>query len=511
MTTPSEHLATALEALKVLQDQGVVAIRSSQLSRAHRERLLKNGFLREVVKGWYLLSQPQEVAGDSTAWYTSFWGFCANYLDERFGHDWCLSPEQSLALLTGDWTVPKQLQVRSSKGGNKPLTLPHMTSLIDLRLALPPESDMELVQGLRVFSLSAALIASSPTQFAAQPTIMRAALAALTDASVVLGQLLEGGHSTIAGRLAGALRHMGRQRMADDILDTMRAAGYSVYETDPFKGLAAVALASQDARPASARVHRLCLLWQQMRPQVLEHFPAPPTPPPDRVRYLRQVDEVYVTDAYHSLSIEGYRVSADLIERVRSGDWNPDSSITDRDQRDALAARGYWQAFQRVRHSVDQVLRQHHPAEIARADHGIWYRELFGPSVNAGLLRPADLAGYRSGAVFIRRSMHIPPSCDAVRELMPTFFDLLQQETEPAVRVVLGHFMFVYIHPYLDGNGRIGRFLMNLMLAAGGYPWTVVPVERRAEYMHALEQASTQGDITAFARFLGALVRGSSV
>jgi len=39
--------------------------------------------------------------------------------------------------------------------------------------------------------------------------------------------------------------------------------------------------------------------------------------------------------------------------------------------------------------------------------------------------------------------------------------------------MVLGHFVFVYIHPYLDGNGRIGRFLMNLMLAAGGYPWTV--------------------------------------
>jgi hypothetical protein len=36
------------------------------------------------------------------------------------------------------------------------------------------------------------------------------------------------------------------------------------------------------------------------------------------------------------------------------------------------------------------------------------------------------------------------------------------------VRVVLGHFIFVYIHPYMDGNGRMGRFLMNVMLAGGG-------------------------------------------
>jgi hypothetical protein len=80
---------------------------------------------------------------------------------------------------------------------------------------------------------------------------------------------------------------------------------------------------------------------------------------------------------------------------------------------------------------------------------------LLGPLVTAGLLKPADLAGYRGGSVYICRSMHSPPRAEAVRELMPAFFDLLQTEPEPAVRVVLGHFMFVYIHPYPDGNGRL--------------------------------------------------------
>ena len=85
-------------------------------------------------------------------------------------------------------------------------------------------------------------------------------------------------------------------------------------------------------------------------------------------------------------------------------------------------------------------------------------------------LRPADLAGYRSNPVFIRRSMHVPPSSEAVRDAMPVFFEMLAEEPEPSVRVVLGHFVFVHIHPYTAGNGRIGRFLMNVMLAAGGYP-----------------------------------------
>ena len=77
--------------------------------------------------------------------------------------------------------------------------------------------------------------------------------------------------------------------------------------------------------------------------------------------------------------------------------------------------------------------------------------------------------------------------------------------TEPPVRVVLGHFVFVYIHPYMDGNGRMGRFLMNVMLAAAGYPWTIIPVERRDDYLAALESASVTQDIRPFASFIGEL------
>jgi Fic family protein len=103
--------------------------------------------------------------------------------------------------------------------------------------------------------------------------------------------------------------------------------------------------------------------------------------------------------------------------------------------------------------------------------------------------------------------MHVPLNRDAVRDAMPAFFDLLREETHPAVRVVLGHFLFVYIHPYMDGNGRVGRFVMNVMLASGGYPWTVIPVGDRNVYMSALERASVGEDIVPFTDFLAGLVR----
>jgi len=506
MATPQEKLAEALEALKALQDGGTVAIRSTDLSRLHRERLLKNGFLQEVMKGWYIPARPDETAGESTAWYAAFWPFCAAYLQTRFDDEWCLSPEQSLALHAGNQTVPRQLGVRAPKGGNKPTALPFGTSLFDIRASLPAKRDIVEKDALRLYALPAALIEATPAFFQHHAVDARAALASIQDASEVLGLLLEGGHTTIAGRLAGAFRNIGRDRVADDILGAMRAAGYDVREQDPFDTRSPLRLPRREVSPYAGRIR---LMWSDMRERIIERFPAAPGKPNDIDAYLKRVSDAYVTDAYHSLSIEGYRVSPALIDRVRSGDWNPETDEQDREHRDALAARGYWLAYQEVLKSLGAVLKGENPGAVADDDHGAWYRALFAPSVTAGLLRPADLAGYRGGSVFIRRSMHVPPSSDSVRDAMPLFFELLTEETDPAVRVVLGHFIFVYIHPYTDGNGRMGRFLMNVMLSAGGYPWTVVPVEQRAAYMAALEEASVRHDIAPFADILSELVQAA--
>jgi len=504
MATPQEKLAESLDALRKLQDRGIIAIRAADLSRAHRERLVKNGFLQEVMKGWYIAARPDDASGESTAWYASFWAFCAAYLRERFGSEWCLSPEHSLSLHTGNRAVPSQLVVRSPRGGNKATALPYETSLLDVRAAVPEENDIEEKDGLRLFSLPAALIASSPALFEHNPTDARAALATIRDASEVLNRLLERGHSKIAGRLAGAFRNIGRDRIADDIVNTMRAAGYSVREQDPFATRIDLTLPRREASPYAGRIR---LMWRQMRSPIIERFLAPPGRPKDTGAYLKHVQEVYVTDAYHSLSIEGYRVSPALIERMRSGAWNPDANEQDREHRNALAARGYWLAFQAVQKSLRRVLGGENPGAVAEQDHSAWYREMFAPSVTAGLLRAADLAGYRNAPVYIRRSMHVPPNSEAVRDAMPVFFEMLTQEAEASVRVMLGHFIFVYIHPYTDGNGRIGRFLMNVMLAAGGYPWTVVPLERRDAYMAALEEASVRQNIVPLTDLLAQLVK----
>ena len=503
MASPSEKLAESLEALRELQDRDIVAVRSADLSRTHRERLLKNGFLQEVMKGWYVPSDPEEQRGESTGWYASFWDFCSAYLEERFGKEWCLSPEQSLFLHAGNRTVPQQLLVRAPKGGNKPTSLPHNTSLMDVKLDLPEEQYREQSNKLRIYTLPASLVFTGPGLFRQNSTDARAALAMIQDASEVLAILLNGGHSRIAGRLAGAFRNIGRDKIANEIIDTMKKAGYDVRENDPFEEQAPFAVGTREPSPYVTRVK---LMWHAMREEVTEIFPDAPKKKTNIDAYMKHVGQIYVTDAYHSLSIEGYRVSAELIERVRTGAWNPDNNEKDREQTNALAARGYHEAFEVVTQSVRNVLDGQNAGEVADNDHSTWYRELFAPSITAGILKASDLAGYRNGPVYIRKSMHVTPSREAVRDMMPLLFELLREETNPAVRIVLGHFVFVYIHPYIDGNGRMGRFLMNVMLASGGYPWTIIPVQKRNDYMQSLEAASVHQDIKPFTQFLATLV-----
>ena len=486
--------------LEKLQVGGRRVFRSQELSRVHRERLLHAGFLQQVLRGWLIASSPGAARGESTPWFASFWEFCARYCEERFSEDWHLSPEQSLLLSAENTVIPPQVIIHSPKGANNTTTLLFGTSLYDLKESQPPPSEDLIVQdGLRLFAIEPALTKVPQAFFAAKPVEAQVVLASVREPSGLLRRLLDGGNSVVAGRLVGAFRRARRADIAEEIRVAMTGAGYSVRESDPFVPGQEIGTLALAAAPIVGRIQSM---WESMRGTVLSTFPPPPGLPVDGTAYLHFVDEIYQSDAYHSLSIEGYRVTPDLIERVRSGNWRPESNEADQKSRDALAARGYWQAFQTVKRSVERIITGANPGTLVRSAHREWYRELFQPSVAAGLIPTTALAGYRNDFVFLRTSRYVPPRWEAVRDAMPALFDLLESEREPAVRAVLGHWLIGYVHPYMDGNGRIARFLMNAMLASGGYPWTVVRVEDRARYLHALDRASIDLDIAPFAAFL---------
>jgi len=507
MATVQEKLADSLQELQKLQrENSHTIIKSSELSRVHLVRLVDNGFLQEVMRGWYISSRPDSAPGDTTNWYTSFWQFIAEYAQSRFGDEWCLTPEQSLAIHSGNSTVPRQAIIRSPKGSNNIIQLIHNTSLLDIKTSIANPIYNESQFGLKLYSLTEAIVKSSPDSYRLDSITARTSLSLVPDASNILSIILEKGQSRKAGRLAGAFRNIGNVAIADEIMNTMKSLGYDIREEDPFTDETTITY----TRITSPYVARLKLMWNAMREVVLSNFPEIKKGQMDVESYMKHLDEQYKLDAYHSLSIEGYKVTDDLIEKVRSGSWEPENNTSDMEQKNTMAARGYWQAFQAVKESIVKVIEGGNAGEIVDNDHRTWYRELFSPSVVAGLLKATDLAGYRNQQVYIRGSMHTPLNSDAVRDAMPVLFDLLRNEPEASVRAVLGHFFFVYIHPYMDGNGRIARFLMNTQFVSGGYDWTIIPVERRAEYMAALEKASVQGDITDFTLFIASLIPATS-
>jgi hypothetical protein len=264
-----------------------------------------------------------------------------------------VSPEQSLLLHAANTAIPRHIIIYAAHGTNNTLGLPFSMSLYDLKSTMPPASDRTELDGIRLCTPEAALMKVSAAFLQRNPVEAPVVLAGVRDVSGLLRRMLDDGNSVIAGRLAGAFRKIGRDDAADEIIQTMRAAGFTVRETGPFSPDQVSGISRAAPSPTARRLESL---WDSMRGPVISIFPAPPGLPPDSDAYLRAVDATYQCDAYNSLSIEGYRVSTELVNRVRSGGWDPDRRETDRHSRDALAARGYWQAFQRVRATMEAII-----------------------------------------------------------------------------------------------------------------------------------------------------------
>jgi len=96
MVTPNEKLAESLTKLQVLQRSGKQVLRSADLTRTHLTRLTNNGYLKPILKGWYMSARPDALDGDTTTWFASVRDFIRGYCDERFGEDWYVNPELSL-------------------------------------------------------------------------------------------------------------------------------------------------------------------------------------------------------------------------------------------------------------------------------------------------------------------------------------------------------------------------------------------------------------------------------
>lgn len=112
---------------------------------------------------------------------------------------------------------------------------------------------------------------------------------------------------------------------------------------------------------------------------------------------------------------------------------------------------------------------------------------------------------YRSEQVFISGAKHIPPAHYIIQEKMDQmmrWYHNKGQELHPVERAAMLHAIFVGIHPFVDGNGRTARLLLNLELMKSGYPAMIIKVENRLQYYEALDKAHTEEDYNDFVKLV---------
>lgn len=111
---------------------------------------------------------------------------------------------------------------------------------------------------------------------------------------------------------------------------------------------------------------------------------------------------------------------------------------------------------------------------------------------------------YRRENVTIKGATHIPPDYLKVPELMEKL--VLNYENwnnfHPIIQAALLHGELVKIHPFVDGNGRTSRLLMNLDLMNHGYNPVIIKKENRLEYYEVLDKAHTTGNYTDFVKLI---------
>jgi Fic family protein len=113
-----------------------------------------------------------------------------------------------------------------------------------------------------------------------------------------------------------------------------------------------------------------------------------------------------------------------------------------------------------------------------------------------------DNAGcYRTSNVLISGARHTPPEAFRLPHLMAeliVWYETQATSLHPVERAAQVHVRFVGIHPFIDGNGRTARLLMNLELMKSGYPSSVLPVEARLLYYETLDQTHVDGNFEPF-------------
>ncbi|KAM8961272.1 protein adenylyltransferase FICD isoform 1-T2 [Pelodytes ibericus] len=202
----------------------------------------------------------------------------------------------------------------------------------------------------------------------------------------------------------------------------------------------------------------------------------------------RVMEESYYHHIYHTVAIEGNTLSLSEIRHIIETRYAvPGKSLEEQNE-----VIGMHAAMKYVNTTLVSRIGSVSISDILEIHRRV-----------LGYVDPVEAGRFRINQVFVGH--HIPPHPRDVEKHMQELVQWLNSEDamnlHPVEFAALAHYKLVYIHPFVDGNGRTSRLLMNLILMQAGYPPITIRKEQRSEYYNVLDQAN-EGDVRPFIRFI---------
>ena len=242
--------------------------------------------------------------------------------------------------------------------------------------------------------------------------------------------------------------------------------------------------------PKSERPHmdpRLAERIKRKKAQLDTYRPLPT----DTVQRLNEDLRVFLT--YHSNAIEGNSLTLQETQMV----INYGITIHGHPLREYLEASNHAEAYSYVTRLVEK-------SERITRDTILTLHSLVMDKILA------SKGSFRTVPVYIRGSNMTPPPADQVERLMREWLAWINGaglEYDPVIRAAIAHHGFEAVHGFEDGNGRVGRLLLNLMLMQEGYPPALLLNDWRTRYIHGLMTANT-GSYGPLLNLIGQSVEG---
>lgn len=213
---------------------------------------------------------------------------------------------------------------------------------------------------------------------------------------------------------------------------------------------------------------------------------------PLNAEFLQQIKEYYkIGLTYSSNALEGNTLTESETKIV----LEEGITIGGKPLKDHNEALGHAQAYDFLHLLVNKKTVK--KEEVTQLHHLFYFR-----------IDENHAGKYRSNKAVITGSKYPLPKPEQIPSLMDNLFPLIdtfRKNHHPVKAAALAHKEFVFIHPFIDGNGRTARLLMNLILLQHGYNIAIIPPLLRREYIDSLEQAHTNDQ--DFVYFIARMVR----